>query len=104
MKKPKERRKLVGQRKKAKSPQSFFSQRVIAVVKNIPAGKTLSYQGVGERAGFVGAARAVGALMAKNLDPTIPCHRVIRSDGKIGGYNRGGEKKKCALLKKEGFL
>jgi O6-methylguanine-DNA--protein-cysteine methyltransferase len=40
--------------------------------------------------------------MKNNYDPTVPCHRVIRSDGKIGAYNRGGPAKKRALLKAEG--
>lgn len=75
-----------------------------AVVRKIPRGKTMTYAQVAARAGNKGAARAVGTLMAKNYDPKIPCHRVIRSDGKIGNYNRGGIAKKRALLKKEGAI
>lgn len=73
------------------------------VVKRIPAGSTLSYSEVAAEAGFPGAARAVGSLLKKNFDPTIPCHRVIRAHGIPGAYNRGA-KKKIALLKKEGAL
>jgi len=79
---------------------SIFQEKIYQVVKNIPAGKTLSYKEVAEKAGFPNAWRAVGNALNKNKNPKIPCHRVIRSDGKIGGYNQG-IKKKIALLKKE---
>ena len=74
------------------------------VVRDIPRGETLSYGEVARRAGNPGASRAVGTIMSANFDKTIPCHRVIRSDGKIGNYNRGGVKKKIKLLKKEGAM
>lgn len=64
----------------------------------------MTYSEVAERAGSPGAARAVGSLMKANFDPKIPCHRVIRSDGKVGEYNRGGPSAKKALLEKEGAL
>ena len=70
------------------------------IVKTIPAGQTVTYKEVALRAGSPQAARAVGNILNSNYDPTIPCHRVIRSDGKIGGYNRG-EKLKIKKLKKE---
>lgn len=80
-----------------------FRERVIAVVKKIPKGKTMSYGEVARRAGHPGAARAVGAIMAANADKRIPCHRVIRSDGRLGGYNGlRGTLSKRELLKKEG--
>ena len=82
---------------------SKFRERVYEIVKRIPAGKTMSYKEVAEKAGFPKAWRAVGNVLNKNSDPKIPCHRVIRSNGKIGGYNRG-TKKKMALLKNEGAL
>ena len=78
-----------------------FKEKVLRVVAEIPRGKTLSYKEVARRAGNSRAARAVGNIMNKNYDPKIPCHRVIRSDGKGGGY-RGGAKKKIQILKKEG--
>lgn len=81
-----------------------FSEKVYAIVAKIPKGQVMTYAGVAKKAGVPGAARAVGTLMAKNYDPKIPCHRVIRSDGTIGQYNRGGPSAKRALLKKEGAL
>jgi O-6-methylguanine DNA methyltransferase len=80
-----------------------FADRVRDVVRSIPKGKTMSYAEVAKREGSLGAARAVGTIMANNFDKSVPCHRVIRSDGKIGGYNRGGLKQKIALLRKEGI-
>lgn len=78
-----------------------FSGRVKRVVRRIPHGRTLTYGEVAERAGSPGAARAVGSVMKRNFDPAVPCHRVIRSDGRPGGYNRGGEERKRKLLEAE---
>ena len=78
-----------------------FRERVFEVVKKIPKGKTMTYKQVAEKIGSPRAFRAVGNALHTNFDPKIPCHRVIRSDGKTGGYNRGAEKKKT-ILKKEG--
>jgi len=64
-----------------------FSERVKAVVRCIPRGKTLSYKEVAELAGAPRAHRAVARVMSQNTDASVPCHRVIRSDGKLGGYN-----------------
>ncbi len=75
----------------------LFSQKVLALVKAIPAGRTLTYKEVAQRAGNPKASRAVGSILKKNYDPSIPCHRVIRSDGTLGGYNRGADKKKVLL-------
>jgi len=80
-----------------------FKREVIKIVKKIPKGKVLTYKQVAEKAGKPKAWRAVGNILAKNKNPDVPCHRVIRSDGKIGSYNRGWKKKK-ELLKKEGYL
>lgn len=78
-----------------------FKQKVFAVVRNIPRGQTLTYQQVAGLAGHSRAYRAVGNILKQNYDPQIPCHRVIRADGKLGGYNRGpGEKLK--ILQQEG--
>jgi len=83
--------------------KNLFREKVIVVVKKIPKGKTMSYKEVATRAGHPGASRAVGAIMRSNKDKSIPCHRVIRSDGTPGGYNglRGVESK-LSLLHSEG--
>ena len=80
-----------------------FKQKVLNIVKNIKKGKTLTYKEVAKRAGNPKASRSVGNIMKGNFDPKIPCHRVIRSDGGIGGYNRGGIIKKKEILTREGF-
>ena len=77
-----------------------FTKRVLEIVKQIPRGKTMSYGEVALQAGNPKAARAVGMIMSKNWDLEIPCHRVIKADGTIGGYNRGRENK-LDLLQKE---
>ncbi len=82
---------------------SEFQNRVYQVVKKIPAGRTMSYKEVARAAGFPNAWRAVGNTLRKNKNPKIPCHRVIMSNGRAGGYNQGAEKK-IALLKQEGAL
>lgn len=81
-----------------------FRGKVLNTVKAIPKGETRSYKEVAEAAGSPGAARAVGTIMKGNHDPEVPCHRVIRSDGKIGGYNGGGEERKREILRKEGAI
>lgn len=80
-----------------------FKQKVFNIVRKIPKGKVLTYKEVAAKAGNPGASRAVGSILATNFDPKIPCHRVIRSDGGMGGYNRGVENK-IKILKKEGAL
>jgi methylated-DNA-[protein]-cysteine S-methyltransferase len=67
-----------------------FSDNVRDIVRKIPKGKTMTYKEVAARAGNPKAARAVGAVMRTNYDPSIPCHRVIASDGSMGGYKRRG--------------
>lgn len=81
-----------------------FTEKVYAIVKKIPAGKVLTYGEVARKIGKPNSARAVGTVLSKNFDPQIPCHRVIRSDGKIGNYNRGGMSGKIKILKKEGYI
>lgn len=83
--------------------KSDFKNRVNEVVRRIPIGQTKSYAEVAKLAGFPNAYRAVANVMANNHDKTVPCHRVIRSDGKVGGYNRGGEEIKRKILKEEGW-
>lgn len=81
-----------------------FADKVRAVVRKIPKGQVMTYGGVAKAAGHAGAARAVGGIMKENYDPTVPCHRVVRSDGKIGEYNRGGPSAKRKLLISEGAI
>lgn len=81
-----------------------FTERVRNIVRKIPRGKTMTYKQIAELAGSPGASRAVGNIMHDNYDPEIPCHRVIRSDGKLGCYNRGGEQMKRKILQEEGVL
>lgn len=80
-----------------------FAQKVFAVVAQIPEGSILTYGEVAARAGRPRAYRAVGNILNTNYNPNIPCHRVIRSDGAVGGYNRG-RATKISLLKKEKAL
>ena len=80
-----------------------FAAVVLKVVREIPRGEVLTYKEVALRAGRPGAARAVGNILNKNYDPVIPCHRVIRSNGSLGGYNRGEPKKRVKLIE-EGVL
>lgn len=74
-----------------------FTEKVLAVVKKIPKGKMVTYAFVANKAGSPGASRAVGSILKKNFDPDIPCHRVIRSDGSLGEYNRGVQEKERKL-------
>jgi O-6-methylguanine DNA methyltransferase len=82
--------------------KSDFRTRVLNVVKRIPKGRTLTYGEVARRAGNPVAARAVGAILHTNYDPKIPCHRVVKSDGTLGGYNRGIVAKKRILKEERG--
>lgn len=83
-----------------------FADRVYAVVAKIPKGKVMSYKQVAEELGTK-AYRAVGQALKNNpYAPKVPCHRVIRSDGSIGGFNgkiNGGEiERKIKMLESEG--
>lgn len=83
-----------------------FHRRVYKALCKIPAGKTVTYAELARLAGSPGAARAVGQAMAKNPYPVkIPCHRVVASNGGLGGYSgRGGLTAKRKLLKQEGVI
>lgn len=81
-----------------------FMRAVYRVVAAIPAGSTMTYAQVAAAAGRPSAARAVGSAMARNpFAPIIPCHRVLASNGGLGGYG-GGLPMKEALLEMEGAL
>ncbi len=64
----------------------------------------MTYGAVAAKAGNLRAARAVGYIMSHNYDAAIPCHRVVRADGKVGDYNRGGAARKMKLLREEGAI
>jgi O-6-methylguanine DNA methyltransferase len=80
-----------------------FQQAVWRACMTIPAGQTRSYGWIAKKIGKPGAARAVGSALGKNpFAPVVPCHRVIKSDGTLGGFSApGGLGVKLALLKKE---
>ena len=82
-----------------------FQLKVWSYLKKIPEGKLKTYAQVAKAIGKPKAVRAVANAIGKNpFPPKIPCHRVIRSDGKLGGYSaKGGIKTKKKLLKNEGF-
>ena len=77
-----------------------FSRRVLTVVRRIPAGRVATYGDVAQLAGKPRAARAVGNIMRDCQDRTVPCHRVIASAGRLGGY-AGNTPLKRALLRAE---
>ncbi|MBZ0161064.1 MAG: methylated-DNA--[protein]-cysteine S-methyltransferase [bacterium] len=80
-----------------------FQQRVLRKVRTIPVGEVRSYRWVAQAIGSERAARAVGTALAENPVPLlIPCHRVVRSDGRLGEYSGGGPSVKATLLAFEG--
>jgi methylated-DNA-[protein]-cysteine S-methyltransferase len=83
-----------------------FEREVLAHLRRIPAGQVRTYQQIAQALGQPGAARAVGTACARNPLPLlIPCHRVVRSDGGLGGYSlRGGPHLKRRLLRDEGAI
>jgi methylated-DNA-[protein]-cysteine S-methyltransferase len=81
-----------------------FQKKVYDVVRKIPKGQTMTYAQVAKAIGKPRATRAVGTALGKNpFHPEVPCHRVIRSDGGLGGF-AWGIKKKLQLLKSEGAI
>jgi methylated-DNA-[protein]-cysteine S-methyltransferase len=84
-----------------------FTGRVYAETSRIPRGRVATYSYVARRAGSPGAARAVGNILNRNPNPgdgkgKVPCHRVVRSDRRPGGFARGTSKK-ARLLREEGI-
>ena len=79
-------------------PATAFQRRVWETVRGIPAGETRTYGAVAAAAGHPGAARAVARACAANPAAlVIPCHRVVRGDGGMGGYRWGPERKRRLL-------
>ncbi|MDD5251281.1 MAG: MGMT family protein [Patescibacteria group bacterium] len=81
-----------------------FIDKVYTVVRRIPVGRTMTYREVAVAAGRPHAARAVGNILHRNHDPAVPCHRVIRSDGTLGGYNRGAARKRVLLRREKAMV
>jgi methylated-DNA-[protein]-cysteine S-methyltransferase len=82
---------------------SSFQRRALSRLRDVPAGSVVTYQALAAAIGSPSSQRAVGTTMATNPLPIyIPCHRVIKSDGKIGNYG-GGVERKLKLLRAEGF-
>jgi len=82
---------------------SAFHRKILTRLQAVPRGAVLSYRALGAAVGAANAARAVGNAMHNNPVPIyVPCHRVIASDGGIGGYG-GGLERKLHLLRAEGF-
>jgi methylated-DNA-[protein]-cysteine S-methyltransferase len=76
-----------------------FTARVLTEIRRIPYGRTASYGAVARDLGYAGAARAVGQALKRNPIPlVIPCHRVIREDGSLGGFSMGLDMKIRLLL------
>ncbi len=81
-----------------------FDRSALTVTRHIPRGEVRSYSWVAREIGRDRAVRAVGSAMANNPIPLlIPCHRVVRSDGRIGEYGLGGPEVKRRLLRHEGL-
>ena len=84
---------------------TYFQKKVWDELKKIPKGEVRTYKEIAVAIGKPNSARAVANACGKNPKPIeIPCHRVIRSDGNLGGYSgKGGVSTKRKLLKKEGI-
>ncbi|HEY6393841.1 MAG TPA: methylated-DNA--[protein]-cysteine S-methyltransferase [Candidatus Binataceae bacterium] len=83
--------------------ESDFQRRALLKLRGVPPGSVITYQGLAAAIGEPDSQRAIGNTMASNPVPIfIPCHRVIRSDGTIGNYG-GGIDRKLLLLRTEGF-
>ncbi len=85
---------------------TIFEKKVYRALRKVPTGKVISYGELAERAGYPGAARAVGSAMRKNRLPiVIPCHRVIPATGGIGEYSAGKQWKRWLLeYEKKGLV
>ena len=82
---------------------TLFQEKVYSVVKKIPKGRVSTYKNIARLVKKPRAYRAVGNVLNKNKNRKVPCHRVIRSDGQIGGY-RQGKKEKIRKLTQEGVI
>jgi methylated-DNA-[protein]-cysteine S-methyltransferase len=82
---------------------SEFEKKVLEIIKEIPIGRVTTYKEIARALESPRASRAVGNALSKNPDaPEVPCHRVVKSDGRLGGYAFGAKKKEV-ILKSEGL-
>lgn len=80
-----------------------FAEKCYSVLRKVPRGKVTTYAELARSVGSPKAARAVGNAMNRNpFAPKVPCHRVVKSNGKVGGF-ASGTKKKTEMLKAEGI-
>ena len=99
-KKEKEKNKINENNNQKKKTTSGFYERVYEITKQVPRGRVTTYKLIAQVLG-TRAYRAVGNALNKNPYREVPCHRVIKSNGLVGGFARG-TKEKIKLLKKEG--
>lgn len=79
-----------------------LNERCYSLVKRVPKGKVTTYKEIALKLNLK-AYRLVGKIMKLNHDKKVPCHRVVCSNGNVGGFNRG-KKEKIKILKKEGVI
>ena len=77
-------------------------KKVYALTRKIPRGKVSTYGELAKAVGGKKYSRAVGSILNQNFNPKVPCHRVVQSDGKVGGFRRG-KSEKIKILRKEGI-
>ncbi|MGQ9514886.1 MAG: MGMT family protein [Thermoproteota archaeon] len=79
---------------------------IYKLLKQVPKGKVTTYKALAKAVGHSNAARAIGMIMRYNpYAPMVPCHRVVYSDGRLGGFNGlKGVKEKARILKREGVI
>lgn len=83
-------------------PTKTFAEKCYSVLRKVPAGQVTTYSEIAKAIGSK-AYRAVGTAMKNNpYAPEVPCHRVVKADGQLGGF-AGGQKKKIRLLNEEGI-
>ena len=91
-------------RNKSNIVRRIKDEDVYDLLRKIPPGKVSTYGDLAKAIGNPSASRVIGSILAKNPNPIkVPCHRVVMSDGKLGGYAYGSARKK-ELLEKEGVF
>lgn len=82
---------------------SPFAALVYAAAQRVPRGRVATYSALAKAIGLPGASRAIGNALHRNpFAPKVPCHRIVRSDGSLGGF-ASGPAKKARLLRQEGI-